>query len=167
MRRYPEVIGPAVLLLFCLAPHGVFRAARITPRAVSSYLAFSPLPISFVAAACVSGVSKNRRSLLCDTFRHRSFSTAAPACSTRHAAVWYSDFPLANLAAHQRSPAISDEISTGLRSWKSESSADCANLLRILVRLRSRARFVTHIAGAIQRPLHVIVIRRLPTRRRS
>src|SRR2546421_9120461 len=36
--------GPAVLPLFCLAPHGVFRASRITPRAVSSYLAFSPLP---------------------------------------------------------------------------------------------------------------------------
>src|ERR1700736_2807421 len=36
--------GPAVLPLFCLAPHGVFPASRITPRAVSSYLAFSPLP---------------------------------------------------------------------------------------------------------------------------
>ena len=38
------LIGPAALPLFCLAPHGVFRASRITPRAVSSYLAFSPLP---------------------------------------------------------------------------------------------------------------------------
>ncbi len=28
----------------CLAPHGVFPASRITPRAVSSYLAFSTLP---------------------------------------------------------------------------------------------------------------------------
>src|SRR5437588_12560517 len=36
--------GPAALPLFCLAPHGVFRASRIAPRAVSSYLAFSPLP---------------------------------------------------------------------------------------------------------------------------
>ena len=45
MRRYPRIfIGPAALPLFCLAPHGVFRASRITPRAVSSYLAFSPLP---------------------------------------------------------------------------------------------------------------------------
>src|SRR3954471_16245097 len=44
MRRYPRVNGPAVLPLFCLAPHGVFRASQITPRAVSSYLAFSPLP---------------------------------------------------------------------------------------------------------------------------
>ena len=37
--------GPAALPLFCLAPHGVFRAPRITSRAVSSYLAFSPLPV--------------------------------------------------------------------------------------------------------------------------
>src|SRR6266571_7261520 len=44
MRRYPRIDRPAVLPLFCLAPHGVFRASRITPRAVSSYLAFSPLP---------------------------------------------------------------------------------------------------------------------------
>src|SRR5213082_3656926 len=39
-----DFIGPATLPLFCLAPHGVFRASRIAPRAVSSYLAFSPLP---------------------------------------------------------------------------------------------------------------------------
>jgi len=39
-----DFIGPAALPLFCLAPHGVFRASRIAPRAVSSYLAFSPLP---------------------------------------------------------------------------------------------------------------------------
>src|SRR5947207_1984754 len=44
MRRYPRVDGPAVLPLFCLAPHGVFPASQITPRAVSSYLAFSTLP---------------------------------------------------------------------------------------------------------------------------
>src|SRR3979409_752467 len=44
MRRCPRIDGPAVLPLFCLAPHGVFRASRIAPRAVSSYLAFSTLP---------------------------------------------------------------------------------------------------------------------------
>src|SRR5437773_8615103 len=44
MRRYPRINGPAALPLFCLAPHGVFRASWIAPRAVSSYLAFSPLP---------------------------------------------------------------------------------------------------------------------------
>jgi hypothetical protein len=36
--------GPAALPLFCLAPHGVFHASRIASQAVSSYLAFSPLP---------------------------------------------------------------------------------------------------------------------------
>jgi hypothetical protein len=39
---------------------------------------------------------KNRRYLFCDTLRHRSFSTVTPACFTRHAAVWCSDFPLAS-----------------------------------------------------------------------
>src|SRR6266849_8078271 len=90
------VYGPAVLPLFCLAPHGVFLASRITPRAVSSYLAFSPLPALF---------SKNRRYVFCDTFRRRNFSTATPAYFTRHAAVWCSDFPPAN-PVNRDSPAI-------------------------------------------------------------
>src|SRR5205085_3921 len=98
--------GPAVLPLFCLAPHGVFPAARITPRAVSSYLAFSPLPAL---------LSKNRRYLFCDTFRRRSFSTAPPAFSTRHAAVWCSDFPLASLKTHQRSSAIAANLPRSTR----------------------------------------------------
>ena len=87
MRRYPRISEPAALPLFCLAPHGVFRASRIAPRAVSSYLAFSPLPALF---------SKNRRYVFCDTFRRRNFSTATPAYFTRHAAVWCSDFPPAS-----------------------------------------------------------------------
>src|SRR5207247_4897008 len=87
MRRYPRISGPAALPLFCLAPHGVFPASRTTPRAVSSYLAFSPLPALF---------SKNRRYVFCDTLRRRNFSTAPPAYFTRHAAVWCSDFPPAN-----------------------------------------------------------------------
>src|ERR1700726_2792894 len=98
--------GPAVLPLFCLAPHGVFRASRITPRAVSSYLAFSPLPAL---------LSKNRRCLFCDTFRQRPLARTPPAYSTRHAAVWCSDFPPANLAIHQRSSAI-DAYSSTFRS---------------------------------------------------
>src|SRR5207244_6717524 len=95
--------GPAVLPLFCLAPHGVFRASRITPRAVSSYLAFSPLPAL---------LSKNRRCLFCDTFRQRPLSRTLPTFSTWHAAVWCSDFPPANLAIHQRSSAINGQPST-------------------------------------------------------
>jgi hypothetical protein len=105
VRRYPEIgpefhrgiCGPAVLLLFCLTPHGVFPAIPLARDAVSFYLAFSPLPALF---------SKNRRYVFCDTVRRRNFSTAPPAYSTRHAAVWCSDFPLANLATHQRSSAI-------------------------------------------------------------
>src|SRR5258707_11792459 len=81
-----DFIGPATLPLFCLAPHGVFRASRIAPRAVSSYLAFSPLPALF---------SKNRRCVFCDTFRQRPLSRMLPAYFTRHAAVCWSDFPLA------------------------------------------------------------------------
>ena len=104
MRRYPRIDGPAVLPLFCLAPHGVFRASQITPRAVSSYLAFSPLP--------ELRITKNWRCLFCDTFRHSDLAIEAPAYSTRHAAVWCSDFPPANLAIHQRSSAISRYSST-------------------------------------------------------
>src|SRR4029453_2705854 len=89
VRRYPRISGPAALPLFCLAPHGVFRASRIASRAVSSCLAFSPLPVLF---------SKNRRYVFCDTLRQRSLWRTLPAFSTRHAAVWCSDFPLANPA---------------------------------------------------------------------
>src|SRR5438105_11967657 len=81
--------GPASLSLFCLAPHGVFRASRITPRAVSSYLAFSPLPALF---------SKNRRYVFCDTLRQPRLASGLPAYFTWHAAVWCSDFPPANPA---------------------------------------------------------------------
>src|SRR5256885_11299121 len=96
-----DFIGPAALPLFCLAPHGVYRAARITSRAVSSYLAFSPLPALF---------SKNRRYHFCDTFRRRNLTNAAPAFFTRHAAVWCSDFPLVSLTTPQRSSAIANNL---------------------------------------------------------
>jgi hypothetical protein len=119
VRRYPEIGpeflrgigGPAILLLFCLAPHGVFPAIPLTRDAVSSYLAFSPLPALF---------SKNRRYLLCDTFRQRSLSRTPPACSTRHAAVWCSDFPLANLATHQRPSAIASKLTLVSNRGKQE-----------------------------------------------
>src|SRR5213079_2866460 len=87
--KFFGIIGPAALPLFCLAPHGVFRASRIAPRAVSSYLAFSPLPALF---------SKNRRYVFCDTLRQPRLASGLPAYFTRHAAVWCSDFPPANPA---------------------------------------------------------------------
>ena len=109
MRQYPRISGPAALPLFCLAPHGVFRASRITPRAVSSYLAFSPLPALF---------SKNRRYVFCDTLRQHPLSRMLPAYFTRHAAVWCSDFPPASLATYQRSSAIGKELTTRTKIWK-------------------------------------------------
>ena len=116
------VYGPAVLPLFCLAPHGVFPASRITPRAVSSYLAFSTLPAPRRGKLTASlTLPKNRRCLFCDTLRHRNFTTAAPAFFTRHAAVWCSDFPPANLAIHQRSSAIGVQDIT-IRATEKEQS---------------------------------------------
>src|SRR5437016_367919 len=95
--------GPAALPLFCLAPHGVFPASRITPRAVSSYLAFSPLPAL---------LSKNRRYLFCDTLRQPQLWSGPPTSSTWHAAVWCSDFPPVNLQLHQRSSPIAGKSVT-------------------------------------------------------
>src|ERR1043166_5461456 len=64
------------------------------------------LPRHFTLTCSNSFLSKNRRCVFCDTFRRRNLSIAAPAYFTRHAAVWCSDFPPANLAIHQRSSAI-------------------------------------------------------------
>jgi len=109
MRRYPRIYRAGCPSSVCLAPHGVFLASRITPRAVSSYLAFSPLPALF---------SKNRRYVFCDTFRQHPLSRMLPAYFTRHAAVWCSDFPPASVAAHQRSSAISPKFSIQTEIWK-------------------------------------------------
>jgi len=52
---------------------------------------------------------KNRRCLFCDTFRQRPLTRTPPACFTRHAAVWCSDFPLR--IAPERSSAIAPILS--------------------------------------------------------
>src|SRR6266571_8380428 len=128
--------GPAVLPLFCLTPHGVFRASQITPRAVSSYLAFSPLPALF---------SKNRRCLFCDTFRHRSFSTAAPAFFTRHAAVWCSDFPPANPAnagfTSDHLPSASNLAQSGKHETRNRfgSRSRCPTIRTVTERRRGKS----------------------------
>lgn len=46
MLSHLERAGDPVLL-FCLAPHGVFRAPSLTLGAVGSYPAFSPFPADF------------------------------------------------------------------------------------------------------------------------
>ena len=58
---------------------------------------------------CAS-LPKNRRYLFCDTFRQPRLSPGLPACFTRHAAVWCSDFPLTRVAARQRSSAIAANL---------------------------------------------------------
>jgi hypothetical protein len=144
VRRYPEIGpeflrgigGPAVLLLFCLAPHGVFPAISLTRDAVSSYLAFSPLPALF---------SKNRRYLFCDTFRQRSLSRTPPAYFTRHAAVWCSDFPLANLTTHQRPSAIAKKV-TSLTNAEKREVALCTKAIDLLT-LRPTTAMDHHHSG--------------------
>src|SRR5688572_25067105 len=46
-RPYPRVWADQPTLLFGLAPGGVYLAPAITGRPVSSYLAFSPLPVKY------------------------------------------------------------------------------------------------------------------------
>src|ERR1041384_2302517 len=58
--------------------------------------------------ACTS-LPKNRRCLFCDTFRQPRLGSELPACFTRHAAVWCSDFPLR--IAPERSSAIARILS--------------------------------------------------------
>jgi hypothetical protein len=62
---------------------------------LANYSASGELLPRLFTLACTL-LPKNRRCFFCDTLRHRGFSTAAPACFTRHAAVWCSDFPPAN-----------------------------------------------------------------------
>ncbi len=84
--RTPQAIIPgteraALSPLFDLAPDGVYRARKVTLSAVSSYLAFSPLPRP------------------CTHKRSGVFSVALSVASrllgvTQHPALWSSDFPL-------------------------------------------------------------------------
>ena len=64
---------------------------------LANYFASGELLPRLFTLACTL-LPKNRRCLFCDTLRHRSFSTVMPACFTRHAAVWCSDFPPASPA---------------------------------------------------------------------
>ena len=86
--RRREARRAASSLIFGLAPGGVCRAPGITPGAVSSYLAFSPLPFSRPAQCTRSG-----RYVFCDTFRSRPLARRGPLLFTGHPALWSSDFP--------------------------------------------------------------------------
>src|SRR5204862_971597 len=106
MRRYPRIDGPAVLPLFCLAPHGVFPASQIAQRAVSSYLAFSTLPalrcqrtggVFSVTLSVDARLGERRPRVLRGMLPYgvRTFLWRVPPCGT-----------------HQRSSAIGAELNT-------------------------------------------------------
>jgi len=112
MRRYPRIkrTGCPPSVLSCTAWGFSCRAnysarGELLPRLFNLTCALLP---------------KNRRCLFCDTFRRRNFATAAPACFTRHAAVWCSDFPPASLTTHQRPSAIGGKLTIFTRDEKGE-----------------------------------------------
>ena len=98
-------------LLFCLAPHGVFRAPSLALGAVGFYPAFSPLP---------PGLHRGGRYVLCDTFRRPGLWPRPPAHSTRHAALWCPDFPLPTrlAAGRERPSAIGEDGRRVVRFFK-------------------------------------------------
>ena len=86
MRRYPRIKRAG-------CPSSVLSCTAWGFSCLANYSASGELLPRLFTLACTL-LPKNRRCLFCDTLRHRSFSTAAPARFTRHAAVWCSDFPL-------------------------------------------------------------------------
>ena len=88
-RSYPsaeaELRPGGPLLLFCLAPRGVYPASFLTVGAVSSYLTFSPLPPSAEAA---------KGGIFSATLSVTPARAKGPLAFTRHAALWCPDFPL-------------------------------------------------------------------------
>jgi hypothetical protein len=90
MRRYPRIKRAG-------CPSSVLSCTAWGFSCLANYSASGELlPRLFTLARAL--LPKNRRCFFCDTLRHRSFSTVMPACFTRHAAVWCSDFPPASPA---------------------------------------------------------------------
>ena len=79
------------------------------------------------------------------------------------------------LPLHQRSSAIGAELSTESKIWKPGIDPQITQIfdipeplaLRLLCFLRPGTRLFGHVAGAVERALHVIVFGRLAARRRS
>ena len=117
MRRYPRIkrTGCPPSVLSCTA-WGFSCRANCSARGE-----LLPRLFTLTCAKKEQLFSKNRRCLFCDTFRQPRFSSGLPAYSTRHAAVWCSDFPLANLAIHQRSSAIGVKSITIRKAGKQDS----------------------------------------------
>ena len=75
---YPRLLDGPPSLLFCLAPDGVFRAARLAAGRGGL------LPHLFTLARRPRGAAW--RSVLCDTVRHRGLTRGACACLSARAA---------------------------------------------------------------------------------
>ena len=88
MRRYPRINRAGY-------PSSVLSCTAWGFSCLANCSASGELLRRLFTLACTL-LPKNRRYFFCDTLRHRSFSTVTPACFTRRAAVWCSDFPPAS-----------------------------------------------------------------------
>ena len=77
---YPRLSDGPPSLLFCLAPEGVFRAARLAAERGGL------LPHLFTLTRLRSFRSSGGRYILCDTFRRRGLNRGACACPAARAA---------------------------------------------------------------------------------
>jgi hypothetical protein len=99
------------LLCFVLHRMGFLMRPRLHEGPVGSYPAFSTLPRTILGPtrplsfeSLVQPQSGAGRYIFCDTFRHLELSPQIPSLFARHAALWCSDFPLAQQGLHQRPP---------------------------------------------------------------
>lgn len=86
--------------LLCLAPHGVSHATSFTRRSGGLLpRLFNLAPHHFGGALPFLALGRSQsgagRYIFCDTFRHLELSPQLPSLFARHAALWCSDFPLA------------------------------------------------------------------------
>ena len=117
-RELPATISTAAVgrrpgSLFCLAPHGVYRAPELARRAVGFYPAFSPFPRERLQA--------RGRSVFCDTFhRRRAFARRLRGFS---AACCLVVFGLSSAAKSLRrhSDHLPSRAVTIFREWESSS----------------------------------------------
>ena len=96
-RHYPRTSGgpPLNVLLFGLAPDGVYHAFPVAREAVSSYLAFSPL----LKALALGGMFSVALSL-----------GSPPVAVSDHPALWSSDFPPADKFCRRSSDLLRPEV---------------------------------------------------------
>jgi hypothetical protein len=90
------------LLCFVLHRMGFLMRPRLHEGPVGSYPAFSTLPRTTLGPtrplsfeSLVQPQSGAGRYIFCDTFRYLELSPQIPSLFARHAALWCSDFPLA------------------------------------------------------------------------